>query len=205
MEIYCIILSPQQKRRSASVSVCQAGPRKMPPLQADKAAGMAVYFRPAHSILHTPGGQRYDVPLCTSLHPFVLICACMCVCVCACVCGCMLPCLCLYIPPVNRVAGSCPWVSIDRECGICRVFLSISLCERAGGSFVGLQQGHTATTAARPLSVAALAKRQGLSARLHKDTACGESKGALLAKKWRRSFAKRNIQSVVGEWICGES
>lgn len=96
MEIYCIILSPQQKRRSASVSVCQAGPRKMPPLQADKAAGMAVYFRPAHSVLHTPGGQRYDVPLCTSLHPFVLICACMCVCVRVCVGVCSLVFVCTF-------------------------------------------------------------------------------------------------------------
>lgn len=70
---------------------------------------------------------------------------------------------------------------------------------------MGLRQGHTATTAARPLSVAALAKRQGPSARLHKDTACGESKRGFAGKKLKRSFAKHNIQSVVAEWICGES
>lgn len=71
-------------------------------------------------------------------------------------------CLCLCIPSGNGVADSCPWIFIDRECGICWVFLSISLCGRAGGSFVGLEQGHMVTAATMRLSEAALAKRQGL-------------------------------------------
>lgn len=66
--------------------------------------------------------------------PAACICLCSSVLVYACVCIPLL--FCLYIPCVNRVAGSCPWISIDRECGICWVFLYISLRERAGGGFV---------------------------------------------------------------------
>lgn len=79
-------------------------------------------------IIHLGGSSMMLqwVPLCAYLSLFVLICVCV-----------HSPCLCLYIPCVNRVASSCPWISIDRECGICWVFLSISLCERAGGGFVG--------------------------------------------------------------------
>lgn len=75
---------------------------------------------------------------------------------------CAFSCLCLCIPSGSGVANSCPWIFIDRECGIYWVFLSISLCGRAGGSFVGLEQGHMVTAATMRLSEAALAKRQGL-------------------------------------------
>lgn len=54
-----------------------------------------------------------------------------------CLCMCEFACLCLCIPRANRATSSRPWSCIDRECGICRVFLSISLCERAGGGVVG--------------------------------------------------------------------
>lgn len=100
------------------------------PPEADKTAAMAVYFKMCSMFIVRLWGcttMLRWVPLRARLSLFVLVCVCMCI----------LPCLCLYIPRVNRVASSCPWISIDRECGICWVFLSISLCERAGGGFVG--------------------------------------------------------------------
>lgn len=105
----------------------------------------------------------------------------------ACMNMCVFLCLCLYIPSGNRVASSCPWVFIDTECGICWVFLSISLCERAGGSFVGLEQGHMVAAATMRLSEAALARRQGLRMPpFYKDTASDISQTA--AAEWRAHF-----------------
>lgn len=95
------------------------------PPEADETAVTAVYPKPAQCSSHTFGPV---VPCPTGCHT---------TCMPLCLCMCVFPCLCLYIPSVNRVPSSCPWISIDRECGICWVFLSISLCERAGGSFVG--------------------------------------------------------------------
>ena len=121
MAIYCIILSPQHKRHSVSVSVCQVGLRKTAPSPWSRQnSSDGSLSQNVHNVHHPPQGRRCDVPLGATVCMSVSVCVNMCVCV--------FPCLCLYILSVNRVASSCPWVSIDRECGICWVFLSISLC-----------------------------------------------------------------------------
>lgn len=119
MAIYCIIQSGQQKTPRS----CAKRSRKTTP-EADKTAAMAASYKQHPS---RTSESRYDTrTACTFVCLWPIVCARVCA----------FPCLCLYIPCANRVAGSCPWISIDRECGICRVFLYISLHERAGGGFV---------------------------------------------------------------------
>lgn len=146
MKIYRIILSPQHKCCSTSATACQVGLRKTANA-ADETAATAVCSKCADSGHRAPsGGAGWWCRGCHHVLPSLFA---------------QIGLHCLYIPSGNRVDSSCPWIFIDGECGICRVFLSISLCERAGGSFVGLEQGHMVTAATVRLSEAALAKRQG--------------------------------------------
>lgn len=100
MAIYCIILSVQHKRRSMSVSACQVGLRRTAPLKQTKQQRWQFTPKCAqHSSSYTSGVSSmmfHWVPLCACLSLFVLIRVCA------------FPCLCLYIPRVNRVASSCP-------------------------------------------------------------------------------------------------
>lgn len=127
MAIYCIILSAQHKCCSMSVSV-PTGTEKGCPWRADKTPTKLLIPKCAQHSSYS-SGLLYDAPVDDKVHMSVFVCVSVCMCV--------FPRLCLYIPCVNRVVSSCPWICIDREYGICWVFLSISLCERAGGGFVG--------------------------------------------------------------------
>lgn len=113
MAIYCIILSAQHK----CLCQWQLGLRKAAPDRQTKHQWKLLIPKCAQHSSYS-SGLMYDA-------------------VCVSVCMCVFSRLCLYIPCVNRVVSSCPWICIDREYGICWVFLSISLCERAGGGFVG--------------------------------------------------------------------
>lgn len=136
MAIYCIILSSQHKCRCTSVSVCQVGVRKTAPWSRQNSSdGILLLHR-------TPQGQQCDGPLDATV--------CLSVCLEACACVHSLAFVCTFL---QMVVSSCPWVSIDRECGTHQVFLSTSLCE-SRWRLCGLQQGHTVTSAAASLTVA---------------------------------------------------
>ena len=198
MAIYCIILSPQHKRRSVSVSVCQVGLRKTAPSPWSRPnSSDGSLSQNVHNVHHPPQGQRCDVPLGATVCMSVSVCVSVCVCVCVCVCMSVFPCLCLYILSVNRVASSCPWVSIDRECGICWVFLSISLCVRAGGGFVGYNKvtRWQATPQRRYLQLVR-SKHRGLSARFTK------TQHAMIAKSFTgrvEELISKTIHSLLGK------
>lgn len=80
MAIYCIILSPQHKCRSMSVSVCQVGLRNTAPLKQTKQQRRQ-FIPNVHNVHHTPQGQQCDVPLGATVCMSVSVCGNMCVCV----------------------------------------------------------------------------------------------------------------------------